>query len=39
MLGTPEGRSKSGKLSRKLTFEQAEEIRSKYIPRIYTILC
>ena len=29
--------SKGGKAGRKLTFEQAEEIRSKYVPRKYTV--
>jgi len=43
-IATPEGMSKGGKKvqkigtdeRRKLTFDQAEEIRTKYVPRKYT---
>ena len=36
-VGGPKGGETQGKLNRKLTFEQAEEIRAKYVPRKYTV--
>ena len=36
-VGGIKGGETQGKLNRKLTFEQAEEIRAKYVPRKYSM--